>query len=115
MNIANESEGEKAQIVNGQLFHDITIVKEEQESGKKLCRKSVWHIRVDKLVGFKRSKFFVSKCEMPNYMCELMNSKMKRGHPILIICQDNAGKNKKLIAMAHSKEWMLNTAFENTV
>ncbi len=43
-----------------------------------------------------------------------MHSEMKRGHPILIICQDNAGENKKLIAMAHSKEWKLNTAFENT-
>ncbi len=32
----------------------------------------------------------------------------------MIICQDNAGKNKKLIAMVHSKEWKLNTAFENT-
>ncbi len=39
---------------------------------------------------------------------------MKREHPILIICQDNAGENKKLIALAHSKEWKLNTAFENT-
>ena len=32
----------------------------------------------------------------------------------MIIRQDNAGKNKKLIALAHSKEWKLNTAFENT-
>ena len=85
MNVANESEGEKEQVFNGRLLHDIAIVKEDEESGKKLCRKSVWHICVDKLVGFKRSKFFVSKSEMPNYMCELMHSEMKRGHPILII------------------------------
>ncbi len=32
----------------------------------------------------------------------------------MIIRQDNAGKNKKLIAMAHSEEWKLNTAFKNT-
>jgi len=32
----------------------------------------------------------------------------------LIIRQDNAGKNKKLVTLAHSQEWKLATIFENT-
>ena len=94
MNVANESEGETAQVFNGQVFHDIAIVKTDDKSGKKLCKKSIWHICVDELV----------KSEMPYYMCKLMYSKMKRGHPILIICQDNAGENNKLVKLAHLKE-----------
>ena len=32
-----------------------------------------------------------------------------------MIRQDNAGKNKKLILLAHLKEWKHDTIFENTV
>ena len=32
----------------------------------------------------------------------------------MIIQQDNAGENKKLITLAHSQEWKLTTTFENT-
>ena len=114
MNVVQESEGEKAQVFNGRVFHDIAIVKADEESGKKLCKKGVWHICVDELVGFKRSTFFTAKSKMPEYMCELMQSEMKRGHPILIIRQDNTGKNKKLTKLAHSKDWKLSVVFENT-
>jgi hypothetical protein len=113
MNVNNQSEGEKAQVFNGRMFHDIAIVKED-DNKKKLCQKSVWHICVDELVGFKRSKFFVSKSKMPKHMCKLMQHKMKRGYPILIIRQDNAGENKRLITLAHLKEWKLDTSFKNT-
>jgi hypothetical protein len=69
---------------------------------------------VDELVGFKRSKFFTAKSEMPEYMCELMQSEMKHGHPILIVHQDIAGENKQLIKLAHWKDWKLSVTFENT-
>jgi hypothetical protein len=39
---------------------------------------------------------------------------MKCGHPILIVHQDNAGENEKLIALAHLKDWKLSITFENT-
>ena len=48
-----KSEGEKAQVFNGRVFHVIAIVKADEESGKKLFKKGVWHICVDELVGFK--------------------------------------------------------------
>jgi hypothetical protein len=65
-------------------------------------------------VNFKRSKFFVAKSDMPKDMCVFMQQEKSRGHPILIIRQDNAGKNKKLVMLAHSQEWKLETNFENT-
>ncbi len=32
----------------------------------------------------------------------------------MIIGQDNASENKKLVPLAHSQEWKLETIFENT-
>jgi len=43
-----------------------------------------------------------------------MQQEKMHGHPILIIRQDNADENKKLVTLAHSKEWKLETNFENT-
>ena len=39
MNVVSESEG----WMNGQVFHDIAIVKADDESGKKLCKKHLAH------------------------------------------------------------------------
>jgi len=43
-----------------------------------------------------------------------MQHEKMRGHPILIIRQDNAGENKNLVTLAHLKEWKLETKFKNT-
>jgi hypothetical protein len=43
-----------------------------------------------------------------------MQQEKSLGHPIEIIRQDNASKNKKLITLAHSQDWKLDTIFENT-
>ena len=82
------------------MFHDTVTIKKE-EGRKNLCHR---HICVDEFVGFKRSKFLEKKIEMPTYMCELMQKEAKQGHPILVIQQDNAGENTKLISLAHAKE-----------
>jgi len=108
-----ESAGEKAVKYNGRVYHDIATVKESEED-KSLGRKMVWHITDEEIVNFKRSKFFVAKSDMPKDMCEFMQQEKMRGHPILIIRQDNTGKNKKLVTLAHSKEWKLETNFKNT-
>ena len=114
MNVNNKSEGVKVDKFNGRIYHDIATVKETDDN-KKLCRKSVWHMSIKETVLFKVSKFFVSKGKMPAYMCKYMESKKVRGHPIQIIRQDNARENKKLVALAHLKEWKHDTIFENTV
>jgi hypothetical protein len=44
-----------------------------------------------------------------------MYSKIKKGHPIRIIHQDNAGENKKLVTLAHSMEWKLSTVFKKKI
>ena len=74
MNVNNESEGIKADKFNGRVYHDIAMVKETDDDVK-LGRKSVWHVKIEETVLFKVSKFFVSKGEMPAYMCEYMESK----------------------------------------
>ena len=74
----------------------------------------MWHITAKETVNFKRSKFFVAKSNMPKDMRIFMQREKSCGHPILIIRQDNAGKNKKLVTLAHSQEWKLESIFENT-
>jgi hypothetical protein len=95
------------------MYHDIAIVK-ESDNDKKLGRKSVWRVIADERVNFKASKFFVSKRKMPKYMCEYMESEKVQGHPIAIIGQDKADENKKLVTLAHLKDWKHETIFENT-
>jgi hypothetical protein len=83
------------------VYHNIATVKESNED-KKLGCKTVWHITAKETVNFKRSTFFVYKSGMPNNMCAFMQQEKARGHPIEIIQQDNASKNKKTITLAHS-------------
>jgi hypothetical protein len=73
MNVDSKSKGSKAEKFNGCMYHDIAIVKESNDD-KKLGCKSVWHVIAEETVNFKTSKFFVSKSEMPTYMCEYMES-----------------------------------------
>jgi hypothetical protein len=113
MNVNSKSKGSKAEKFNGRVYHDIAIVKESDDD-KKLGRKSVWHVIAEETVNFKMSKFFVSKSEMPKYMCNYIESEKVRVHPIAIIRQDNACENKKLMTLAHSKDWKHETIFENT-
>jgi hypothetical protein len=113
-NVNDESKGEKAVKYNGRVYCDIVTVKESADD-KSLGRRTVWHITAEETVNFKRSKFFVAKSNMPKDMCAFMQQERSRGHPILIIRQDNAGENKKLVTLAHSQEcWKLATIFENT-
>jgi hypothetical protein len=51
---------------------------------------------------------------MPTNMCAFMQQEKACRHPIEIIQQDNAGKNRKPITLAHSKDWKHETVFENT-
>jgi hypothetical protein len=69
----------------------------------------VWHITAKETVNFKRSRFFVAKSNMPKDMCTFMQPEKSRRHPISIIRQDNAGENKKLVTLAQSQDWKLET------
>ena len=86
----------------------------EGDEDKKLGRKTVWHITAEETVNFKQSAFFVYKSNMPEDMCAFMQQEKAHGHPIEIIQQDNAGKNKKLVTLAQLKDWKPKTIFENT-
>jgi hypothetical protein len=111
-NVNSESKGSKAETFNGRVYHNIAIMKESNDN-KKLGPKTVWHVSAQEKVNFKMSKFFVSKSEMAKILCEYMEREKVQGNPIAIIRQDNAGKNKKLVTLAHSKDWKHETIFEN--
>ena len=110
--VNDENKGVKAVKYNGRVYHDIAAVKESEED-KSLGQRAVWHIMAKETVNFKSSKFFMLKSDMPKDMCVFMQQEKLHWHPILIIKQDNAGKNKKLVTLAHSQEWKLETIFEN--
>ncbi len=112
-NLNNEREGAKADKFNGQVYHDIATVKESGKD-KSLGHRTVWHITAEETVNFKQSTFFVYKSCMPKNMCTFLQQEKSCGHPIKIIQQDNAGKNKNLVTLAHSQDWKLDTIFENT-
>jgi hypothetical protein len=113
MNVNSKSKGNKAEKFNGHVYHDIIAIAKESDNDKKLGRKCVWHIIAEEMVNFKTSKFFVSKSKTSKYMCEYMVSENVQGHPIAIIRQDNAGENKKIVTLAHLKDWKHETIFEN--
>jgi hypothetical protein len=66
----------------------------EGDEDKKLGQNTVWHIAAEETVSFKQSTFFVCKSNMPKDVCACMQQEKACGHPIEIIGQDNAGKNK---------------------
>ncbi len=112
-NLNNKSEGVKADKFNGRVYHNIATVKESNED-KNLSCKTVWIITAKETVNFKPCTFFVYKSEMPTNMCAFMQQEKVCGHQIEIILQDDADENKKLINLAHSKDWKHETVFENT-
>ena len=73
-----------------------------------------WHMLVDEMSGFKQSAFFETKGGMIDYMCNLMYSEAKRGHPFQVLCQDNAGENVKLVKTAKGKDWTIDFIVEYT-
>ncbi len=83
----------------------------EGDEDKKPGRKTVWHITAEETVNFKQSTFFVYKSEMSKDMCTFMQQEKAHGHLIKIIRQDNAGKNKKSVTHAQSKDWKLEFNF----
>ncbi len=56
----------------------------------------------------------MAKSDISKDMCIFMQQEKSRGHPISIIRQDIAGENKKLVTLAQSQDWKLETIFENT-
>ena len=83
-NLNQESEGTKASKFNGQVYHDIATVKEDNKD-KRLGQKTAWHITAEETVNFKQSAFFVYKSSMPKDTCAFMQHEKARRHLIEII------------------------------
>jgi hypothetical protein len=92
-NVPKISMGEKATVINGRWFHDISTLKVHK--GEKGSSKS-WDLTVDELTGIPFTGIYNKKNEFVERMCQHIQAQTARGYPVLIMRQDDAGENKKL-------------------
>jgi hypothetical protein len=94
--------GEKATVIKGRWFHDSSTPK--LHKGEKGSSK-IWDLTVDELTGIPFTGISKKKNEFIESMCQHIQAQAARGHPVLIMRQDNAGENKKLEKRFHSADW----------
>jgi hypothetical protein len=97
-------EENKVQEYNGQCFHDIATIKVLEKMEGIMISKPNWHILIDEALGFKQSKFHITKEAMILDMCQYMQSEKEHGYPIQILRQDKAKENMVLIKIAKGKD-----------
>lgn len=118
-NIESKKEGPAANAteVNGQIYLDISSIKEKdlkELTLEQIPSQNHWQIMVDELTGKKLSDFYRAKNHMVELTCELFNWLRQKGIPVKILRMDNAGENKSLedqlksadLKQAVSKDWI---------
>ncbi len=110
-NLPKISTGDKASVINGRWFHDSSTLKVHK--GEKGSSK-IWDLTVDELTGIPFNGIHNKKNEFIENMCQCIQAQTARGHPILIMRQDNAGGNKKLEKRLNSADWKLPVKMEYT-
>ena len=101
-NVPKISTGDKATVINGRWFHDSSTLKVHK--GDKGSNK-IWDFTVDKLTGIPFTGIYNKKNEFIESTGQQIQAQTARGHPVLIMRQDNAGENKKLEKRLHSAAW----------
>jgi hypothetical protein len=112
-NVPKISTGENATVVNGRWFHGSSTLNVHKGAGDKSSSK-IWDLTVDELTGIPFTGIYNKKHEFIESMCQRIQAQTARGCPVLIIRQDNAGKNKKLEKRLHSVDWKLPVKMEYT-
>jgi hypothetical protein len=78
----------------GGWFHDSSTLK-VHKGGKGSSK--IWDLTVDELTGTLFTRIYNKKNEfIESMLCQKIQAWTARGHPVLIMRQDNAGENKKL-------------------
>ncbi len=103
------STGEQVTVINSGWFHDSSTLKVHK--GDKDSNK-IWDLTVDELTEIPFTGLFYKKNEFTESMCQCIQAQTTRGHPVLIMRQDNAGENKKLEKRLHSADWNLPVKME---
>jgi hypothetical protein len=88
------------------MGHDFAKIKAPEELKVTISNLN-WHILVDEALRFKRSKFFETRGGIIPYLCKLMFTEIKQGHPIQVLRQDNAGEKVKFVKTAKGMDWKL--------
>ncbi len=110
-NVPKISTGEQATVINGRWFHDSSTLR--LHKGDKGSNK-IWDLTVDELTGIPFTGIHNKKNEFIESMCQKNQAQTARGHPVLIMRQDNAGENKKLKKRFKSAYWKLPVKMEYT-
>ncbi len=110
-NVPKISNGEQATVINGRWFHNSSTLKVHK--GDKGSNK-IWDLTVDELTGIPFTGIHNKKKEFIESMCQQIQAQTARGHPVLIMRQDNAGENKKLEKQLHIADWKLPVKMEYT-
>ncbi len=108
-NVPKISTGEQATVINGRWFHDSSTLK--LHKGDKGSNK-IWDLTVDELTGIPFTGIYNKKNKFIETMCQQIQAQTARGHPVLIMRQDNARENKKLEKRLHSADWKLPVKME---
>ncbi len=87
-NVLKISTGEKATVINGRWYHDSLTLK--LHKGEKSSSK-IWDLTVDELTGIPFTGIYNKKNEFIESMCQRIQARTARGHPVLIMRQDNDG------------------------
>jgi hypothetical protein len=103
-NMPKISTGEQATVINGRWFHDSsTLIVHKGDKGSN----KIWALTVDELTGIPFTGIYNKKNEFIESMCQQIQAQTARGHPALIMRQDNAGENKKFKERVNGADWKL--------
>ncbi len=100
-NMPKISTGEKSTVINGRWFHDSSTLKVHK--GDKGSSK-IWDLTVDELTRIPFTGIYNQKDEFIESMCQRIQTQTARGHPDLIMREDNAGEKKKSEKKLHSSD-----------
>ena len=104
--MSKESQSKKAREVCEQIYMDLSKVTVPKQDGTTFdINKKHWRSMVDKKTGKKWCDFTATKKEMPEQMCQWLNSMKARGFMVKIIRLDPAGENTALEKRVETAEW----------
>ena len=93
-NVSKESTSKKATEVCKQVYLDLSKVTVPKTDGTAFeIKQKYWRSIVDEKTGKKWCEFTATKKEMPEQMCQWLNSTKARGLKVTVIRLDLAGEN----------------------
>ena len=100
-NVPKISTGEQATVINDRWFYE-SFTRKVRKDDKSFNK--IWDLTVDELTGIPFTGIYNKKNEFIESMCQRIQAQTARGHPVLIMREDNAGEKKKSEKKLHSSD-----------